>query len=236
MEERKFVKLKKDELAMKKYIWRNLGKGKVSDIRVEYTPVGEKILVSTDKPGLVIGSKGSKIQELTRIIKQRFKLENPHIEIDEITNPNFDAKLVADRIALTLEKLGNLKFKTIAYRELANIMRSGALGVELRLNGKLPSDRAKSWRFATGYLKKVGDSAKEVNRAQSTALTKLGITGINVSIMAPTAKLYDKIVLNDEMKASINADIVEEVIEKKPRKKRTVKKTEDNEGKEAKEE
>ena len=150
MEEKKFVKLKKDELAMKKYIWNSLGKGKVSSIKVEYTPVGEKIIVSTDKPGLIIGSRGERINELTETLKKRFKLENPHIEIDEIESPHFDAQLVADKIALDLEKFGNLKFKTIAYRELTNIMRAGALGAELRLNGKLPSNRAKNLRFASG--------------------------------------------------------------------------------------
>jgi len=176
MDEKKFVQFKKREYAMKKYVWNSLGKGKVSSIKVEYTPVGEKIVVSTDKPGLIIGSRGEKIDNLTKILKLRFKLENPNIEINEIRNANLDAQLVADRIALDLEKFGNLKFKTIAYKELVRIMKAGALGVELRLSGKLPSDRAKSWRFAAGYLKKVGDSAKVVGRAQSVALTKLGIS------------------------------------------------------------
>lgn len=233
MEEKKFVQFKKEELAMKKHIWKSIGKGKISAVRVEYTPVGEKIIVSTDKPGLVIGSRGEKINALTEVLKKKFKLENPHIEIDEIENPCFDAQLVADKIALEIEKLGNLKFKTIAYRELSRITNAGALGVEIKLNGKLPSDRAKHWRFAFGYLKKVGETAKIVDRAQSTALTKLGITGISVSILSPDVKLYDKIEINDELKESINQEIIEEVEEvkpekktKKPRKKKEKKKEE----------
>ena len=51
-------------------------------------------------------------------------------------------------------------------------MNAGALGCELRLSGKLPSERAKSWRFSQGYLKKVGDSAKVVDRAKSRTLIK----------------------------------------------------------------
>ncbi len=203
MDEKKFVGFKKKEYAMKKYVWNSLGKGKVSSIRVEYTPVGEKIVVATDKPGLIIGSRGEKIDALTRILKQRFKLENPNIEISEIRNADLDAQLVADRIALDLERLGNLKFKTIAYKELTRIMRSGALGVEIRLSGKLPSDRAKSWRFAAGYLKKVGDSAKVVGKAQSVALTKLGISGIKVAILPPDAKIHDRIDINDELRKKL---------------------------------
>ena len=203
MDEKKFVEFKKKEYAMKRYVWNSLGKGKVSAIKVEYTPVGEKIVVSTDKPGLIIGSRGERIDALTKVLKMRFKLENPNIEIEEIKNPNLDAQLVADRIALELERLGNLKFKTIAYREMERIMKSGALGTEIRLSGKLPSDRAKSWRFAAGYLKKVGDSAKVVGKAQSVALTKLGISGIKVAILPPDALIHDKIEINDEIRRLI---------------------------------
>jgi small subunit ribosomal protein S3 len=210
MDEKKFVQFKKKEYEMKRYVWHTLGKGKVSAIKVEYTPIGEKIIVSTDKPGLIIGSRGEKIDSLTRFLKSKFKLENPNIEINEIKNPAFDAQLVADRIALDLERFGNLKFKTIAYKELTRIIRAGALGVEIKMSGKLPSDRAKSWRFAAGYLKKVGDSAKVVNQAQSIALTKLGISGIKVAILPPDALIHDKIDITDELKRIIKTVPIEE--------------------------
>lgn len=104
MEEKKFVAFKKEELGVKEYIKTSLGKGRISNVSIEYTPVGEKIIVATSKPGLVIGRKGEKIEELTRVLKKRFSLDNPHIEIREITNPNLDAQLVADEIALLLER------------------------------------------------------------------------------------------------------------------------------------
>jgi small subunit ribosomal protein S3 len=230
MDEKKFVGFKKKEYAMKRYVWNSLGKGKVSSIKVEYTPIGEKIIVSTDKPGLIIGSRGERIDNLTKILKQKFRLENPNIEINEIKNSNMDAQLVADRIALELEKLGNLKFKTIAYKELMKIMRAGALGVEIRLSGKLPSDRAKSWRFAAGYLKKVGDSAKVVNKAQSVALTKLGISGIKVAILPPDAKIHDKIEVNQDLRNLIRLNFGNGLIKEKEAKK-SKKKAEESENK-----
>lgn len=200
MEERKFIRLNKEEFGIKEYIKRDLGKGKISKLDIEYTPVGEKIIISTSKPGLVIGRKGEKIGELTDVLKRRFKLENPHIEIREIENPLFDAQLVADEIAMNLERMGNLKFKVVAYKKLQEIMRAGALGCELRLSGKLPSERAKSWRFSEGYLKKAGEPSKEINRAQAVALTKTGIIGIKVAIMTPYAKIYDRINVDETMK------------------------------------
>ncbi len=199
MEERKIIKLKKEEFTIREYIKDTIGKGKISKVRIEYTPVGEKIIISTHKPGLVIGRKGEKIEALTRALKTKFRLENPHIEIEEIKQPEFDAQIIADEIALTLERFGPLRFKVTAYRTLEKIMKAGALGVEIRLGGKLPSSRARQWRFAQGYLKKTGDSAKVVDRAQAKAQTKPGMVGIKVSILSPNAILTDKIKINDEL-------------------------------------
>lgn len=217
MEEKNFVTFKKEELRVKEYIKRALGKGKISNVSIEYTPVGEKIIIATSKPGLVIGRRGEKIEELTRFIKKRFKFDNPHVEIKEITQPLFDAQLVADDIAVSLENLGSLKFKVIAYKMLQSIMKAGALGVEIVLSGKLPSERARSWRFGVGYLKKTGDTAKVVDRAISQARTLPGVVGIKVSILSPNAHIHDKIVVDDKMMSDIkmqSMQVPEDVKEK----------------------
>lgn len=206
MDERKFVRFKHDELGVREYIKRSLGKGRISEVTIEYTPVGEKIIVATDRPGIVIGTRGEKINELTAVLKKKFKLDNPHIDIKEITEPKLDAHLVADDIALQLEKKGSLRFKMIAYRFIEDIMRSGAMGVEIVLSGKLPSERAKSWRFAQGYLKKTGDPAHVVERALSQAKTSLGVIGIKVSILPPNAEIHDRIVVDEAMLTKFRAE------------------------------
>ena len=113
MDEKKFIKFKEEELGIKEYVKKSLGKGKISDVFIEYTPVGEKIIVATNRPGLVIGRKGEKIDELTDVLKKRFKLDNPHIDIKEILDEKLDAHLVADSVALEIERKGSLKFKII---------------------------------------------------------------------------------------------------------------------------
>lgn len=225
MEERNTVKFKKEEFVVREYIKKSLGKGKVSKVRIQYTPIGEKIIISTHKPGLIIGRKGEKIEELTKILKRRFKLENPQIEIDEIKQPEFDAQVMADEIALALERFGPIRFKVTAYRTLKKIVDAGALGVEIRLNGKLPGARAKPWRFAQGYLKKTGDSAKVVDRAQARAETKPGTVGIKVSILSPYAVLKDKIKINEELirKLKENSEEPEEEIKQKKITKKSIK-------------
>ncbi len=224
MEERKTVQFKKDEFTMKERIKEKIGKGKVSRVKISYTPVGEKITISTDKPGLIIGRGGEKIDELTKMLKREFKLENPHIEIDEITNPEFDSQLIADDIALSLERMGPLKFKVIAYRSLQRIMKAGAMGAEIRLGGKLPSSRAKSWRFAQGYLKKTGDSAKVVDKAQAKSQTKPGTVGIKVSILPPNSELKDRVKVDEELIAKLRKNIEEAEEELKGKKTKKVKK------------
>jgi small subunit ribosomal protein S3 len=225
MEEKKFVTFKKEERGVKEYIKNSLGKGRISHVTTEYTPVGEKIIISTSKPGLVIGKKGEKIEELTRVLKKKFHFDNPHIEIKEIIQPYLDAQLVADEIAILLERQGSLKFKIIAYKMLDNIMRVGALGAEIVLSGKLPSERAKSWRFSQGYLKKTGDPAKVVDRAQSQAITIPGVVGIKVSILPPDAIIHDKIIISDEMKKQISIAAMPQEEEKPKKKKAAVKKS-----------
>jgi small subunit ribosomal protein S3 len=218
MEERKIVRLKKEEFAVKEFVRKELGKGKVSRIKIEYTPVGEKIIVSTSKPGLIIGRGGDKIGELTQILKQKFKLENPHIEIDEIQNPEFDAQVNADDIAMGLERFGPLKFKVIAYKTLQRVMKAGALGVEIRLSGKLPSSRAKSWRFSQGYINKTGDSAKVVDRAKAVAQTRPGVVGVKVGILRPGIKLKDRVEVTDDIIRKLKSN-AENIVETKKIKK-----------------
>lgn len=228
MEERKIVNFKKKEFEIREYIKKELGKGKISKVRIEYTPVGEKIIVSTHKPGLVIGRKGERIEGLTRTLKHKFKFENPHIEIDEITRPEIDAQINADEIALDIERFGPLRFKVIAYRRLQRIMNAGALGAEIRLSGKLPSKRAKQWRFANGYLRKTGDSAKIVDRAKSIAQTKPGTVGVKVSILPQNSIFNDRITINEETIEMVkrNTENSEKIREEKTQKIKSTKKNE----------
>jgi small subunit ribosomal protein S3 len=225
MEEKKFVKFKQDELGIKEYVKNSLGKGRISDVAIEYTPIGEKIIIATNKPGIVIGKRGEKIEELTTVLRKRFNLDNPHIDIKEITNEALDAQLVADSIAIQLERKGSLKFKIIAYRALDSIMKAGALGVELALSGKLPSDRAKTWRFTQGYLKKTGDPSKVVTKASAQARTQMGVIGIKVSILPPDAHIHDQIKVNDSLLSLIRQNKIANAEDdsKKKRKKKEAK-------------
>ncbi len=216
MIEKKFVEEKKQEFEIKEFIRKKLGKGRVSDVKIERTPIGEKIVISTTRPGLVIGRSGEIIQDIGRVLKEKFSLENPQIEVAEIMNPLFDAQTVADSIATALENLGPLSFKMIAYKELEKMIRGGALGAEIRLSGRLPSERAKSWRFGFGYLKKTGETTKVVNKAKAIAFTQPGVVGVKVSIVPGDIKIPDKITINHE---SVEKELKERILEEENKEK-----------------
>lgn len=194
MIERDFVSQKMKEFQIQEFISENLRNVGHSHTKLIRTPLGEKIIVYTSRPGLVVGRKGQNITELTKTLKKRFNLENPQIEISEVENPNLDAKIVAEKIVDALEKFGSEKFKAIGHKIMTSVMNAGALGIEVLISGKVPSARAKSWRFYSGYLKKCGDIAiSGVHHAYATALLKSGVIGIQVSIMPPTTKRPDDV-------------------------------------------
>ncbi|MBN2052179.1 30S ribosomal protein S3 [Candidatus Woesearchaeota archaeon] len=199
MIERKFVNQNIKEFEIKEYVRHNLSRVGLSDVKLQRTPLGEKIIISTSRPGLVVGRSGTNITKLTQELKQAFKLENPQIEIEEVTSVGLDANIIAEMIANSLEKFGIARFKGIGHKAMADVMGAGALGVEILIGGKVPSTRAKTWRFYQGYLKKCGDIAvSEVKVAYASAQLKSGTIGIKVSIMTPDTVLPDRMKLVPE--------------------------------------
>ena len=203
MIERKFVAQKIKEFQIEEYITQSLHNVGHSHTKMIKTPLGEKIVIYTSRPGLIVGRKGQNIKLLTKTLKRKFNLENPQIEISEVENPSLDATIVAEKIVDALEKFGSEKFKAIGHKIMTEVMRSGALGIEISISGKVPSARAKSWRFYQGYLKKCGDIALSVRKSNAQAQLKTGIIGVKVSIMPPDLKLPDDIELVDFVETKV---------------------------------
>lgn len=204
MIERKFVAQKIKEYQIQEYISNNLKNVGHSHTKMIKTPLGEKIVLYASRPGLIVGRRGQNIKELTKTLKKKFGLENPQIEISEVTDVNLDVNIVAERITNSLERFGAQKFKAIGHKVMESVMAAGALGIEIIVSGKIPGSRAKSWRFYSGYLKKCGDIAiVGVDKAHSQAKLKTGVVGVKVSIMPPGTVLPDKVELIEEKEDEI---------------------------------
>lgn len=195
MIERKFINQKIREFQIQEYMAKVLAKAGYSHTEIRNTPLGEKITVFTTRPGLVVGKAGENVKKITAYLKKRFKLENPQIEIGDVQNPLLDVQYVADRLAYNLERFGAKRFKSIGYKMLQDVMNSGAVGAEIVLSGRIPSARARAWRFSAGYLKKCGDVAvSKIKHAKVSVNLSIGTVGVKVSIMTSDIKLPDKLI------------------------------------------
>jgi len=195
MIERQILKKKVKEYLLQEHIAGELPKGSYSRLELKKTPLGEKVIIYTSRPGLVVGSKGVNINRLNKILKTKFEMENPEIEIAEIENPNLDPASVAERIVSSFERFGPKRFKSMGYRALQDIINAGAIGAEIVISGRgVPSSRAKTWRFIAGHLKKSGNVSENlIKRGLSVARLKSGSVGVKVSILTPDIKLPDDI-------------------------------------------
>ncbi len=199
MIERKFVAERVKERRILEFVTLTLKNVGHSSTKMVRTPLGEKIIIFASRPGLVVGRKGENIKKLTNALKKTFNLENPQIEISEIEKPDVDPQIIAERIASTLERFGSQKFKAVGFKVLQDAMNAGALGIEIMMTGKLPSARAKRWRFAKGYMKKSGQIAiTGVRKAYANAQLKTGTIGIQVRIMPADLKLPDDVEVRKE--------------------------------------
>ena len=212
MIERQIVAQKLKEKQIEEFVFSYLGRVSCSHIMMQRTPLGEKISVYTSRPGLIVGKKGANIKKLTDLLKTKFNMENPQLEVVEITNPFVDAASVTRSLISGFERFGPKRFKAMAYRALDDALKAGARGIEIVIGGRgVPSERAKSWRFSAGYLKKSGDiSANYVDRSYEYCNLRSGTIGIKVSILHPEVVLPDDIKIKDQIVVD-TATKVEEV-------------------------
>jgi len=148
---------------------------------VQKTPIGTKITLFVIRPGLVIGRKGSGIRELTSRLEQQFKLENAQVSVTEVTKPELNPNIMANRIAQLIER--GTAFRRASLWTINTIMNAGAMGVEITISGKLRGERAHFEKHSAGIIPKSGRIADEVVKSSTNnILTKMGLVGIKLKI------------------------------------------------------
>jgi|ERR1044071_34954 small subunit ribosomal protein S3 len=148
---------------------------------VQKTPIGTKITLFVIRPGLVIGRKGSGIRDLTTRLEQQFNLENAQVSVTEVTKPELNPNIMANRIAQLIER--GTAFRRASLWTINTIMGAGAMGVEITISGKLRGERAHFEKHTAGVIPKSGKIAEEVVRSSiNSILTKMGLVGIKLKI------------------------------------------------------
>lgn len=181
MKERLFIQKAKSQIALEEFVRKQFSEAKCGAIEIQHTPIVTRIVIYTTTPGLVIGSGGERIKETTEVLKNKFKIENPQIDVQKISNPDMNPYIIAQSIAIAIES--GVNYKKLGNYYLSRVMEAGAIGCEIIFSGKLAGERSRKERFVAGYLKKCGDPAvRDVAKGFAVATPRLGNVGITVMI------------------------------------------------------
>ncbi len=168
-------------MELNEYLSSSLSDAGYGGAEVQKTPIGTKITLFVIRPGLVIGRKGSGIRDLTTKLEQQFNLENAQISVTEVTKPELNPHIMANRIAQLIER--GTAFRRASLWTINTIMGAGAMGVEVTVSGKLRGERAHFEKHSAGTIPKSGKIAEEVVRSSTNSiLTKMGLVGIKLKI------------------------------------------------------
>ncbi len=178
-----FVKEGIHESQIEEYMKEKFNRAGYSHTTIQRTSLGTRIIIFVNKPGIVIGKSGRKINELSNELKNKFQIDNPLIDVKEIEEPFLDANIVANKIAKSLEK--GINFKKVCNFILSEVMKAGAIGISIRVAGKLAgSERSRFQKFQKGFIAHSGDYAEKlVDKGYIRASMKPGVVGVTVRIM-----------------------------------------------------
>jgi small subunit ribosomal protein S3 len=123
------------DLAIRKYVKKKLQSAAVSKIVIERAWNSLRVTIFTARPGIVIGRKGAEIEKMTEDISRMSGGKQVKIDIQEIKTPELEAQLVAENVALQLER--RISFRRAMKKALQTTMDFGALGIKLRVAGRL---------------------------------------------------------------------------------------------------
>jgi len=130
-----YVALLHEDLKLRDFIKKRLYHAGISRIEIERMANKAKVNIYTARPGIVIGKKGVEIDKLKTDIQKMMKGKEAFINIHEVRRPDLDPQLVAENIALQLER--RVTFRRAMKEAVLRAMRMGALGVKVHVAGRL---------------------------------------------------------------------------------------------------
>ena len=166
-----------NDMEIKKFLAKRLDRAAVSSIEIERAGEKVKVIITTARPGIVIGKKGAEIDQLR---KELIEIAGSHVDIDviEIKRPELDAVLVAQSIAEQLE--GRVAFRRAMRKAVQSARKSGALGIKIQCSGRLGGAEMcrREW-YREGRVPLHTLRAK-IDYGFSTAATTMGSIGVKV--------------------------------------------------------
>ena len=190
---KQFPLLVHTDFRVREFLKKKLADASVSRIMIERAAKKVNITIQTARPGIVIGKKGEDIEKLRQETAKLLGMAvaDVRINIAEIRKPELDSQLVADSIAQQIEK--RVMFRRAMKRAVMSTMRSGALGVKVRVSGRLNgSEIARTEWYREGRIP-LHTFRADIDYGLSEAHTTYGIIGVKVWIFK--GEVFDKVEL-----------------------------------------
>ena len=166
-----------EDIKIRKYLKNRLKLAGVSQINIERMGLKVKITINTSRPGIVIGKKGAEIEKLKGELAKLTK-SDINLGIKEIKKPETDAQLIADNIALQLER--RVAFRRAMKKAVLQAIKSGTQGIRVACSGRLAgADMARTEWYIRGRVP-LQTLRADIDFGFSEALTTYGLTGVKV--------------------------------------------------------
>ncbi len=178
--EKEYGDLLLEDIKIRDYILKDCADCLVSRVEIERSKNRVNLIIRTARPGMFVGSDGSKIEELKKALVKMTGGKDININIVEVANPDLDARLVALKIVKMLEE--RQSFRTAQKRAIQQTMRSGAKGIKTSIGGRLGgADIARSEGYSEGSVS-LHTLRSDIDYAWEEAMTAYGKLGVKVWI------------------------------------------------------
>ena len=195
---RDYPKFLREDILIRKFLQRELREASLEKTEIERSANSVNLIIYSAKPGIIIGRGGQGVEELKKKIKKQFlnPKTNLNITIQEVRNPNLSAQLVAQSMALDLEK--RMPYRRVLKQAIARVEKTEAKGVKVTVAGRLNgSEIARTETLNSGSLP-LHTLRADIDYARTAARTTYGAIGVKVWIYKG-----DKFVRVDESKENI---------------------------------
>ena len=167
------------DLKIREYLEGELKNAGISSVRIERLTKNAVVTVFVARPGVIIGKKGADVEVLQKKLSRMMGV-SLHLNIESIRKPDLDAKLVSENVAQQLER--RVLFRKAMKRAVQNTMRAGALGVKLRVSGRLGGAEIARTEWSGEGKIPLHTFRADIDYNVAEAKTAYGIIGVKVWI------------------------------------------------------
>ncbi|ASD62865.1 30S ribosomal protein S3 [Bdellovibrio bacteriovorus] len=168
-----------EDIRLRKFLKDKLKNAGVAKIEMERAAKKIKIIISTARPGVVIGKKGSGIDALKAEV-QKLTPNEVFLSIQEVRKPDLDAQLVAESIAQQLEK--RISWRRALKKSIAAAIKGGVRGIKIRVSGRLDGAEIARSEWYNEKSVPLHTLRADIDYGTAEALTAYGIIGLKVWI------------------------------------------------------